>query len=162
VTAEVPSLEAQTETACDDDRDNDGDNQTDCDDTDCAANPACSADPTVHTYTSTPSLSIPDDDATGISDTIAVADSGSVGSVKVTVAIDHTYRGDLTLALRHGSTTQTVVREQGGSEDDIRASFDVAGFTGASLGGDWTLTVVDGAAQDVGTLESWSLEIGAN
>jgi hypothetical protein len=164
VTAEIPSLEVQTETACDDDRDNDGDNQTDCDDTDCAANPACSSDPTVHTYTSdpTPDIAIPDDDTTGISDTIAVPDSGSVGSVKVTVAIDHTYRGDLTLSLRHGSTTQTFLREQGGSADDINGSFDVAGFIGASLNGDWTLTVVDGAGQDVGTLQSWSLEIGAN
>lgn len=162
VTAEVPDLEVQAETACDDGTDNDGDNKVDCADTDCAANPACSSDPTVHTYTAAPNASIPDDDATGVSSTIAVPDAGSVGSVKVTVAIEHSYRGDLTLSLRHGSTTQVVVREQGGSEDDIRAEFDVAGFTGASLNGDWTLTVVDGAAQDVGTLETWSLEIGAN
>jgi hypothetical protein len=161
-TAELPDLGAQTESACDDDRDNDGDNATDCDDSDCAAAPACAENPTVHTYTSSPNLSIPDDDTTGVSSTITVPDTGSVGAVKVTVAIDHTYRGDLTLTLAHGTTTRTVVAEQGGSEDDIRASFDVSGFTGAALAGGWTLKVVDGAAQDLGTLESWSLEIGTN
>lgn len=163
VTAEIPDLGGpQTEAACSDGLDNDGDNKTDCDDTDCASDPACASNPTVHTYTSSPNASIPDDDATGVSDTIHVTDPGTVGSVKVTLAIDHTYRGDLTVTLAHGSTTQTVTAETGGSEDDIRAQFDVAGFTGAALAGDWTLKVVDGAAQDVGTLESWALEVGTN
>jgi hypothetical protein len=163
VTAEVPDLGTPaTEAACDDGLDNDGDNDTDCDDSDCTADPACASNPTVQTYTSTPNLSIPDNDPTGVSDTIAVTDTGSVGSVNVTLAIDHTYRGDLTVTLAHGTTTRTVVAETGGSEDDIRAEFDVAGFTGASLTGDWTLQIVDGAGQDVGTLESWTLEVGVN
>jgi hypothetical protein len=163
VIAEVPDLGAPaTEAACDDGLDNDGDNQTDCDDADCASAPACASNPTVRMYTSSPNLSIPDNDPTGVSDTIDVSDTGTVGSVKVTVAIDHTYRGDLTLTLSHGQTTQTVVAESGGSADDIREEFDVAGFTGAALAGGWTLKVVDGAGQDVGTLETWTLEVGVN
>jgi C1A family cysteine protease len=162
VIAEVPDLGVQTETACDDGSDNDGDNAIDCDDTDCTASPACAPDPTVMTYTASPNASIPDNDPTGVSSTIAVTDAGTVGAVKVTVAIDHTYRGDLTVSLAHGSTTQNVIAEQGGSEDDIRATFDVAGFTAAALAGDWTLKVVDGAGLDVGVLETWTLEIGVN
>jgi len=161
-TAEVPDLGAQTETACDDGLDDDGDNQIDCADSDCATNPACSSNPTVHTYTASPNAAIPDNDPTGVSSTIPVPDAGAIGSVKVTVAIDHTYRGDLTVTLAHGGTTKTVVARQGGSEDDIRAAFDVAGFTGAALVGDWTLNVADGAAVDTGTLESWTLEVGTN
>ena len=83
-------------------------------------------------------------------------------SLKVTVDISHTYRGDLTVTLGHGGVTKTLVAKQGGSEDDIRATFDVTGYTDAALAGDWTLKVVDSAAIDTGTLESWSLEVGVN
>jgi subtilisin-like proprotein convertase family protein len=49
--------------------------------------------------------------------------------------------------------------EEGGSDDDLRKSYTVTGMTGAARGGDWTLTVVDRVAQDVGTLNAWSLAV---
>jgi hypothetical protein len=161
--AEPPAaVMPEPETACDDGRDDDGDNQIDCDDSDCAGNAACSANPTLHTYESAPNLAIPDDTASGVSDTIDVSDAGSVGTVKVTVAIDHTYRGDLTISLAHGGVTRAFFTEEGGGTDDVRETFDVPGYAGTSLGGAWTLQVVDGAGQDVGTLERWSLEVVTN
>ena len=161
--AEPPSaVRPEPEAACDDGQDNDRDGQTDCDDSDCSGNAACSSNPTAHTYTSTPNLSIPDNDPSGVGDTIVVPDTGTVGSVRVTVAIDHTYRGDLTLSLAHDGVTRAFFTEEGGATDDVRATFDVAGHAGTDLAGDWTLLVVDGAGQDVGTLETWTLEVVAN
>jgi hypothetical protein len=159
VMAEVPRLEMQTETVCDNNRDDDGDNQEDCADPDCAANPACTGGGTVRTYSATPGAAIPDNDPAGVSSTIAVPDTGALASVKVTLAITHTYRGDLKVTLTKGSTTVTVVDEEGGSADNINASFDLSGFSG-DIAGDWVLKVVDGAGQDEGTLDSWELEVG--
>ena len=42
----------------------------------------------------------------------------------------------------------------------IEASFDLGGFSGVDAKGDWTLSVVDSAAQDTGTLKSWALTLG--
>ena len=59
--------------------------------------------------------------------------------------------------LTHGGVTKVVVDGQGGSADDLKQTFTVAGFAGANQGS-WTLRVIDNAAQDTGTLNSWSLE----
>ena len=160
--AEPPTLGPQAEAACGDGLDNDGDNATDCDDSDCASSPDCQSNPTVKTYNQSPNASIPDNNPTGVSTTIAVPDSGTVGSVKLTVDIQHTYRGDLTVQLIHAGQTQTIWAEEGGSADNIMSTVDVSGFTGSALSGDWTLKVVDSAAQDTGTIRTWKLEIGVN
>ena len=53
--AEPPtSVMPEREMACDDGNDNDRDGDTDCDDSDCAANAACSSNPTAHTYDAQP------------------------------------------------------------------------------------------------------------
>ena len=160
--AEPPTGGPQTEAACGDGLDNDGDNQTDCDDSDCATSADCQSNPDVRTYSSSPNVSIPDNNPTGVETDIAVSDSGTVGSVRLTVDIAHTYRGDLTVTLVHDGRMTTVWSEEGGSADNIMPTVDVSGFTGAALAGDWTLHVVDSAAQDVGTVRSWGLEIGVN
>jgi C1A family cysteine protease len=117
-------------------------------------NPGASA----HTFSNSTSQAIPDNDPAGISSTISAPDHGTLQSVSVTVDISHTWRGDLTLALVHGSKTVTLLTNDGGSADDVKQTF-TADFTGADSSGDWTLTVVDGAAQDVGTLNSWSVTL---
>ena len=53
----------------------------------------------------------------------------------------------------------TLHARTGGSDDDLRKSFTLPTFDGVERGGAWNLTVVDGAAQDEGTLERWSLEL---
>ena len=161
VTAEIPVLEQQGE-VCDDatDRDEDGDGQANCDDSDCASHPACGGNNTAHTYTASPAAAIPDDSTTGVSNTISVSDTGTITDVKLTVDITHTYRGDLKVTLSKGATSKVVFDSTGGSADDLKQTFTVTGITG-SLAGDWTLKVEDGAAQDVGTLNSWTLEVTA-
>ena len=89
------------------------------------------ADHGIQYNTSSPSLAIPDDDVTGVSDTITVAESGTVNHINVYVDIDHSAVGDLEATLSHGGTTVTLfdnIPSDGPSPtclaDGIRASFD--------------------------------------
>ncbi len=156
--ADVPRVEAPAE-LCDNGVDDDRDGQIDCDDRACAAAPVCQASPTERNYTATPAIAIPDDDPTGVSSTIAVPDVGTAGTVKVTVSIDHTYRGDLKVVLRHGGRSFTVHDRAGSYEDDLDVTVEAPAMAGAPLAGDWTLTVSDHAGDDVGTLATWGLTV---
>ena len=126
---------------------------------DCTANPS---DPAcmgmAHSYSAMPSAAIPDASPTGVSSTIDVSDEGTIVDVKLTTDITHTYRGDLKVTLTHGSVSKVVVDGAGGSADDLKQTFAVAGFSG-SIKGAWTMKVEDKAAQDTGTLNSWKLEV---
>jgi proprotein convertase P-domain-containing protein/papain like protease len=163
VTAEVPRFDHPKE-ICDDagNADEDGNGKANCDDPACAMHPACTGGGTAHSYSSHASVNIPDNDPNGASSTLDVTDAGTLTDVKVTVDITHTFRGDLTVTLAHGSNTATLVANEGGSADDIKRTFTVAGFTGASLAGAWTLSIVDNAAQDTGTLNSWTLDVATH
>ena len=69
----------------------------------------------------------------------------------------HTFKGDLRVSLHKGSQAVVLHDRSGGGADDIVQSFDVGGFDGQDLAGEWRVVVVDTANQDVGTLVSWSL-----
>jgi len=114
---------------------------------------------TAHTYNSAPAAAIPDDSATGASSTIEVPDAGTINEVKVTTDITHTYRGDLKVTLTHGSTSKVIFNGDGGAADDLKQTFTLADFANGALAGSWTLKVEDTAAQDVGTLNGWKLEV---
>jgi hypothetical protein len=124
-------------------------------------NPPPPSGGSTHSYSAMPSSAIPDNAPTGVSNTIEVSDAGTLASVKLTTDITHSYRGDLVVSLTHGSTTIKVFNGEGGSADDLKQTFTVTGFSG-ELKGTWTLKVVDTAAQDVGTLNSWKLEVATN
>ena len=107
--------------------------------------------------------SIPDNNATGVSSTLTASGTGTVSSATITLHITHTWRGDLSGTLRSpsGTTVTAFARPSANdSNDNIvltnAALSGVAGLTGA---GTWTLTVVDHAAADVGTIDSWSLNL---
>ena len=160
VTADVPTIHPRE--VCDDPAgaDEDGNGQANCDDAACASHPSCSGGGNAHSYSANPNAAIPDNDPAGATSTIAVPDAGTLSDLKVAVNITHTFRGDLTVKLTHDGTTQTLIAGSGGSADDLKQTFTVSGFT--SLAGDWTLGVVDGAAQDTGTLNSWSIAATTN
>lgn len=113
----------------------------------------------VRTYSSSPALSIPDNDEDGVSDTMSLSDEGSVKGLKVTVDITHTYSGDLVVTLVNGSNRQVLASREGGSTDDLKKTFTLTSFNGAPVAGKWVLEVTDRARADTGTLNSWSLEI---
>lgn len=111
-------------------------------------------------YESATPVAIPDNKATGAKSIIKVPDTFTVKTVSVEVNLTHSYVGDLKIVLKKGRKSATVWANEGGSQQNIEASFDLGGFSGVAAKGDWTLTVVDNAAQDTGTLNAWSLTLG--
>ena len=111
------------------------------------------------TQTNSPDIDITEDDST-ITDTITVADSGTVTSLSLAVDISHTYKGDLKVDLvAPDGTTKTVHNRSGGSADDIDQTY-TPNFAGVSIAGTWTLKMNDNyPTADDGTLNSWTLTI---
>lgn len=115
---------------------------------------------------SAPQIDIPDSDPEGVRDIIHFAEDAAITTVKVTVDITHTYRGDLKVTLTAPSGTSVVLHERsGGRARDLKQTFDFAStpglreLIGQSLRGDWTIQVQDLAPADQGRLNRWELEI---
>jgi len=153
--AEAPEL-SLTE-LCGDGRDNDFNGQTDCADAACATDRAC-IDP-AHHYVDDAVAAIPDNSPAGLVRTLDVTDAGILSGTSVSVHITHPYRGDLELRLEHAGVTATLFDQQDGAADDLVRTFDLSNFDGKEASGIWTLTVVDHANADTGTLQSWSLDL---
>jgi subtilisin-like proprotein convertase family protein len=119
------------------------------------------------TFTSTDvPKAIPDNNATGISSVLNIADVPGgldVQLVQANVTIKHTFRGDLVVQLiAPNGQTATLSNRAGGSADDFVASNlnTTASFTpGSSAAGQWRLFVRDLAALDVGNITAFSLKI---
>jgi M6 family metalloprotease-like protein len=115
---------------------------------------------------SRPALEIPDNRPQGITDTITIEDDAEISSVKVSVDITHTYRGDLqiTLFTPWGDGIRLHSRHQGGGRDNIDVTLDesdiqtFATMHGHSTKGTWGLMIQDLARVDVGILNRWALE----
>ncbi|MBL4724647.1 MAG: proprotein convertase P-domain-containing protein [Lutibacter sp.] len=133
--------------------------------------------------TDTP-LNIPDNNTTGISSIISLSENKLITDVNVAVNITHPWIGDLTLTLISPSGTSVLLVASRNDEGDnyVGTVFDsdaeeliysgIAPFTGTfqplenlsslkneeSLGS-WTLKVVDGGGDDVGSIENWSIEV---
>lgn len=82
------------------------------------------------TYCSTPGIAIPDNNPTGVNDTITVGDTGSITDVDVTVEATHTWIGDLVFTVAHGSSVTVIdqpgvpVSTFGCSQNHINATLD--------------------------------------
>jgi len=105
--------------------------------------------------------SIPDNNAAGVSSTLSVAGAGTISSATITLHITHTWRGDLsgTLKTPSGATVTAFARPNANDSNDniVLNAASLSGVAGLAAAGTWTLSVVDHAAQDVGTIDSWSL-----
>lgn len=115
---------------------------------------------------SVPALAIPDNQSTGVRDTINVAAVAQIGTVKVTVDITHPYVGDLKVTLLAPWGEAVVLHNRAGRDaDDLRRSFyltstpALGGWAGRPTNGNWTLLVQDVAAADTGRLNRWELEL---
>lgn len=115
---------------------------------------------------SAPKLDIPDDDPTGVSDTIVIEEEGTVQKVTVSVDISHTYIGDLRVELFTPAAKQTILHNRTGrSQDNLIMTYDseftsaLAALAGQSVKGNWILRVTDLAGRDVGKLNKWSLKL---
>ncbi len=119
--------------------------------------------------TSAPNKAIPDNEPSGIEDAIAISEAATIASLKVSVDINHSYRGDLRVALitPWGTTVELHPKGRGGNAKDLKTSYDeatlpaLATLRGRSTQGTWRLSVQDLAAADVGRLNRWSLELSS-
>jgi serine protease len=113
----------------------------------------------VQTYTNDADYAIKDN--TTIESPIAVAGrTGNAPSTAVvTVAIDHSFRGDLRVDLvaPDGSLYSIKGFNTSDSADDVRGT-KTLNLTTEGLNGTWKLRVQDNATNDIGTLESWSIK----
>lgn len=140
-------------------------------------------------YASTTSLAIPDstgEDYPGlsVSDTVNVTDIGEITDVNVTVDITHAYSNDLFLQLEHPDGTKiTLFNRDCSDEQGIQVQFDDDGsliacpgdpneidgtyrssdelslFNKKDANGNWTVHLTDYYVGDVGTLNSWQIEV---
>jgi subtilisin-like proprotein convertase family protein len=125
---------------------------------------------------------IPDNLPTGLSRSLVVASPvATVTSVDLFMSIEHTYMGDLTVTLKApNGQVQNVLTENGDAADNALGFFGdsfanaitdhylppygfakpistFGTFNSSPVNGTWTLTIVDGAAGDIGILKAWGL-----
>jgi subtilisin-like proprotein convertase family protein len=122
-------------------------------------------------YTLTANTAIPDNNATGITSTINVPATGTIVSLRVRVDINHTYQGDLEVALIGPDNTTVLLHNRtGGTTDNIKTVYAdltapaqaLSAFTGKAINGAWKLRVKDLAAADTGTLNFWEIDFRTN
>ncbi len=110
-----------------------------------------------------PNLPIPDNNSTGVSDSMTVSGSGiaQIEWIEITFsATDHTRHGDLEVTLTNNSTgTVSVLSQQHSATNTPYTNwvFSSARHLGEAADGTWTLTVKDRATGDTGTFQSWKL-----
>lgn len=107
-------------------------------------------------FENTTSIAIPDNGS--INSVISVNRSGSAGTVSIALNITHTYRGDISVVLTapNGSKYTLKTKNGGDSAANVVETYSVSA-TGDAMG-TWTLNVADNYQQDVGSLNSWSIE----
>jgi subtilisin-like proprotein convertase family protein len=128
---------------------------------------------------------IPDAGAAAVS-TVNVTGAGRITDLNLTLNITHTWDSDLVAYLISPNGTRVTLFNGAGSSGDnftntilddeattsiysgsapfsgrFRPEGSLSAFDGEDLNGTWTLEVYDVAAQDTGTLNSWSLEIAS-
>jgi extracellular elastinolytic metalloproteinase len=112
----------------------------------------------------TPGLTIPDNDAKGITSELVVAEAGTISELRVEVDITHTYVGDLEVTLVTPEKKKIKLqRRRGGDRDNLITEYSSADdgplkpTVGKPVTGTWALLVVDKAGADVGKLNRWGL-----
>ncbi|CRK56082.1 Glycosyl hydrolase, BNR repeat precursor [Alloactinosynnema sp. L-07] len=104
-------------------------------------------------------VAIPDN--TTVTSTIVI--SGCSGNASATstaeVHIRHTYIGDLVVSLVAPDGTAYVLHNRTGSSTDNIDKVYTVNLSSEVRDGTWTLRVQDAAAQDVGTIDTWTLTL---
>ncbi len=133
-----------------------------------------------------PNSTIPDGNSNGITDTITPLNptTGTILNTMVTLEAKHTYAGDLTFTLAHGTNQVALITKKCDTGDNINVSLydnapssltcgtgdpvldgdfqpegNLAVFDNTSMALDWQLKVVDDTASDTGTLDYWAVQV---
>jgi Zn-dependent metalloprotease len=111
------------------------------------------------TYTNGTDVSIPDNNATGVTSNIAVSGRSGNGGASTPVAVNivHPYIGDLIVDLvAPDGSVYNIHNRTGSSTDNINKTVNV-NLSGEALNGTWKLRAADRAAADTGYINSWSI-----
>ncbi|SER09570.1 M20/M25/M40 family metallo-hydrolase [Actinokineospora terrae] len=115
--------------------------------------------PTGCRYLNGTDVAIPDNTTVESKITLTGCNTGPSATSKVDVNIQHTYQGDLVVTLlAPDGTPYTLHNRTGGSADNIVKSY-VLDLRTESSQGTWTLRVRDAATNDVGKIDSWTLDL---
>jgi M6 family metalloprotease-like protein len=114
-----------------------------------------------------PNVTIPDNDPTGVSSSLAFANQGTTRQVRFAAQIEHTFIGDLRVEVFAPNGRRAIVHAQsGGDADNLTLNLDsnspsspLLPLVGQPVQGNWVLRVTDLVGQDVGKLKKWSLEL---
>jgi subtilisin-like proprotein convertase family protein len=106
---------------------------------------------------------------------IVVSDAYCVGDIDIELDLTHTYIGDLEVEVTSpAGTTVRLHDRSGGGDDDLHMYYDeqggdlpsgpgtLANWEGEIVTGTWTMTVMDNAGADEGTLDHWALKIASS
>ena len=122
----------------------------------------------IGSMTRSPGVSIPDNSASGVSDTLTISSDISVESVQVKINISHASPGQLGIELTGptsgGQRTKSILLNVNnslllGSDQDLNVVLASHAFYGESSAGDWTIRVIDAGSGTTGVINSWSLNI---
>lgn len=121
-------------------------------------------------YTQQQSLvnqAIPDNDPDGISSLLRFSETNLVRDIQVTVAIDHSFLGDLEISLTAPSGDTVMLQGRTlGRKTSLQTIYTLQTtpllrrFLNQPAKGSWEIQVVDWAIGDTGTLKSWQLSLG--
>ncbi|HSW05307.1 proprotein convertase P-domain-containing protein [Aquabacterium sp.] len=113
-------------------------------------------------------IDIPDNDPTGIDDSVQLAAAGTASALTLSVDIRHSFIGDLQVSLVAPDGREAMVHNRsGGDQHDLARSWQssdnpgLATLRGATIAGTWRLRVRDIANLDSGQLRGWSLAVAA-
>ena len=114
--------------------------------------------PSCNPVTNGSDVAIPDLGTVSSPITVSGCSGNASTSTEVTVNIRHTWRGDLVVDLIAPSgTVYRLLNRVGGGADNVNQTFTLDASS-SPANGTWTLRVRDSAAQDVGSIDSWTID----
>jgi subtilisin family serine protease/subtilisin-like proprotein convertase family protein len=112
-------------------------------------------------------MAIPDNDTDGVISAIQIGDDGTLRDIQVTVAITHSYLGDVEISLTSPQGNSVLLQGRTlGRKTSLQTTYTLQTtpalrrFLNQPVQGRWQLTVTDWAVGDTGTLNSWQLNLG--
>ncbi|HJU39976.1 MAG TPA: proprotein convertase P-domain-containing protein, partial [Tahibacter sp.] len=109
------------------------------------------------TYTNTTDYAIADNATVNSPITVSGRTGNAPSNASVTVAIVHTYIGDLKVDLvAPDGTLYNIHNRTGGTTDNINRTVTL-NLSSETLNGTWNLRVNDNASNDTGRIDSWSI-----
>ncbi|MGE0763059.1 MAG: S8 family serine peptidase [Bdellovibrionales bacterium] len=111
-------------------------------------------------------VAIPDNSATGGTDTMNVATSMVIEAVQIRAFVTHNDIGQLAIELTSPANTKSIIVNMNNSLDNLSnylgEVFLTNAFYGENTSGTWRIRVFDGLSGDTGTLTRWELRFSGH